>query len=199
MLGGSRSLRVVIGAFASSLKAVAVARRSWRRCRRHSRRRCLRLRTADAPGAGLFVPPRLRRRGARLPLFRGSGSLSQRSVKCSVARALCVWSLARSLPLWRRSPSHGAHGADARDALGAASCGPALALLAPALSCHRSRGGVTLGRHSSSRRLAFSARCVVLRGSYSLRVVVGAVASSLMAVAVVRRSQRRCRRRSRRR
>ena len=172
---------------------------------------------------------------------------------------LCVWSLARSLPLWGRSPSRGAHGA--------AACGAALALLAPAWSCRRARGGVTLGRRSSAaaarslgavrsaqrlalsacgrwrgrflsgggrrraaltaplpaalrwrswrrlsraaalaaawrsaaalprRRLALSARCVVLSGSRSLRVVVGAVASSLAAVAVARRSRRRCLRR----
>ena len=49
------------------LKAVAVARRS--------RRRCLR-RRAGAPGAGLVVPPRSQQRGARPPLLRGGDSLS---------------------------------------------------------------------------------------------------------------------------
>ena len=96
----------------------------------------------------------------------------------------CVWSLARSLPLWRRSPSRGAHGA--------AACGAALALLAPAWSCRRARGGVALGRRSSvaaarsfgavrsARRLALSA-CRRWRG----RFLSG-------AVAVARRSRRRC-------
>ena len=61
VLGGSRSLRVAVGAIASSLGAVALARRSF-----------------GAPSTGLVVPPRSRWRGARPPLFRGSGSLSQR-------------------------------------------------------------------------------------------------------------------------
>ena len=152
MLSGSRSLRVVVGAVASSLGAVAVARRA-RHC-------CLR-RRAGAPGAGSVVPPRSRQRGARPPLFRGGGPHSRRGVQCSTARALCVWTSTRSLPLWGRSPSRGAHGA--------AACGAAMALLAPAGSCHRARGGVAHGRRSSAeaasslsemhldRRLALSA------------------------------------------
>ena len=68
-----------------------------------------------------------------------------------------MWSLVRSLPLWGRSPSYGAHGA--------AACGAALALLALSWSCRRARGGVALGRRSSAaaarsldaRRLALSA------------------------------------------
>ena len=133
--GGSRSLRLAVGAVASSLGAVAVARcsrhlpaarnlpaalaaaspgrrqrhftvtyvfgqlgaaRSARRlapstCDRwrgrflselvavaqHSRRRCLR-RRAGAPGPGLVVPRRSRRRGTRSPCFRGGGSLFRR-------------------------------------------------------------------------------------------------------------------------
>ena len=69
-LGGSRSLHVVAGAVASFLGAVAVARRS--------RRRCLR-RCAGALGAGLVVPPHLRRRDARPPLCRGGGSPFRRA------------------------------------------------------------------------------------------------------------------------
>ena len=98
-------------------------------------------RVYGAPGAGLVVPPRSRRYDARPPLFRGGGSLPQRGASYSAARALCVWSLARSLPLWGRLPSRGAHCA--------AACGAALALLAPAWSCRRTHGGVTLGRRSS--------------------------------------------------
>ena len=276
MLGGSRSLHVVVRAVASSLAAVAVARRSRRRCLRRTRSRCMR-RRAGAPGAGFIVQPRSRRRDARLPhavaaacflgamrsarrlllsacghwrgrflcgggrrrttltppllpltlsrclrrrtgalgaglpvrlrswrrdarppLFPGSGSLSQRSAKCSAACALCVWTLARSLPLWRRSRSHGAHDAAVCGAHAAAACGAALALLAPASSRRRARGTVTLGRCYSWQRLAFSARCIVLGGLCSLYVDVGAVASSLEAVAVARRSRRRCLRCSRR-
>ena len=182
MLGGSRSLRVVVGAVACSLAVVVVARRSGRRCLR---------RRASAPGAGSGVSPRAQRHNAQAPLFCGGGSLSRRGASRSAARTLCLCSLARSLPLWRRSPSGGAHVAIA--------CGAALAFLAPALSCRRARGGVTLGRRSPSRRLAFSARCVVLGSSCSLRVVVGAVASSLGSVAVARRSRCHCLRRSRRR
>ena len=53
-----------------------------------------------------------------------------------------LWSSARSLPLWRRSPSRSTHGATV--------FGAALALLANAWSCRRARGGVTLGRRSSA-------------------------------------------------
>ena len=87
---GSRSLRVVVGAVASSLGAFAVARRS--------RHRCLR-RRAGASGAGSVVPLRTRRRGARPSCFCGGGALSQRGASCPAARALCVRSSARSLPL----------------------------------------------------------------------------------------------------
>ena len=97
--------------------------------------------------------------------------------------ALCVWSVARSLPLWEGSPSHGAHGA--------ATCGAALALLAPAWSCRRTCGGVTLGRRSAVAA-ARSFGALALGGSRSLRVVGGAVASSLGTVTVARRSRRRC-------
>ena len=73
-------------------------------------------------------------------LWRRSALLA-RCVVLSGSR-LCVWSLTLSLPLWTRSPSRGAHGA--------ATCGAALALLVPAQSCRRARGGGTLGRHSSA-------------------------------------------------
>ena len=105
-------------------------------------------------------------------------SLGARGASCSAARALCVW-------LWGRSPSRGAHGA--------AACGAALALLAPASSCRRARGGVTLGRRSSAaaaRSLgARSARRLAL-----LRLVAGA-RCLCWVVAVARRSRRRCLRR----
>ena len=109
LLGASRALRVVVGAVASSLEAVAVARRS--------RRRCLRCR-AGAPGAALA-------------LWRWLGH---------AATLAAAWRSAVAL-LWRR--------------------------------------------------LALSARCVVLGDSRSLLVFVGAVASSLGAVVVARRSRRR--------
>ena len=128
-----RSLRVVVGAVASSLGAIAVARRS--------RRRCL-WRRAGAPGAGLFVPPRSRRRGALSPLSRGGSSLSRRGAQCSAAHTFCVCTSARSLPFWGRSPSRGA--------CGAAICGASLALLAPARSCRRARGDMALSRRSSA-------------------------------------------------
>ena len=178
LLSSSRSLRFIVGAVASSLEAVAVARRA---------RRCFLRRRAGAPGAGSVVPPRSLRRGARPPLFHGGGSLSWRGASCSTARTLCVWTSTRSLPLWGRSPSRGAHGA--------AACGAALALLAPAGSCRRARGGVALGRRfsvelarslgavRSARRLALSA-C----GRWCGRFLA-------MAVAVLWRSLRRCLRR----
>ena len=157
---GSLSLRVNVGAGASSLGAVAVARCSRRRCPRHR---------AGAPSAGLAVPPRSRRRGAWPPLFHGDGSLSRRSASCSAARALCVWTLEQSLPLCGRSPLRGAHGA--------AACGASLALLAPPQSCRCARGGVALGRRSfvaaacslgavrNARRLVLSA-CGRWRGRF---------------------------------
>ena len=254
VLGGSRSLRVIVGAVASSWAAVDVARRSLRRCLRHR---------AGAPGASSVVLPCARRLNARPPLFRCDGSLSRRGASCSAAHALCLYSLARLLPLWRRSPSRDAHAAFA--------CGTALALLALDLLCRRPRGGVALGRNSSAkaarslgvvrrarrlplsactrwrdrfpsgsgqrcttltaprpaapdrrswRRLAraaalaagwrsaaalpwqqlfLSAQCEVVGGSSSLRVALGAVASSLAAVAVARRSPFRCLRRIQRR
>ena len=68
MLGGSRPLRGVVDAVASSLGAVAAARRS----RRHQLRR-----RAGTPGVGSIVPPRSRRRDARPPHFRGGGPRSR--------------------------------------------------------------------------------------------------------------------------
>ena len=96
VLSCSRSLRVVVGAVASSLGAVAIARRS--------RRRCLQ-RRAGTLSAGLVVPPRSRRRGTRLPLFRGGGSLFRGGGSLSwrsAARALCVWPSARTHHVLRR-------------------------------------------------------------------------------------------------
>ena len=81
MLSDSRALRAVFGAVASSLGEVAVARRSRRRCLRHR---------AGAPTVDLVVPPRSRRRGARPPLFRGSGSLLARCVVPSGPHSLRV-------------------------------------------------------------------------------------------------------------
>ena len=216
---------------------------------------------AAACGAALaLLPPAwsFRRYCGGVTLDRRSSVAAARSLGTrSAARAVCVWSLARSVPLWGQSPSRGAHGA--------ASCGAALALLAPASSCHSTHGGESLGRRSfvtaarsysarSARRLALSAcgrwrgrlvsggsrRCAVLMaplpaaqrwrslrrlsraaafaaasssaaaltrrrlallarvalgGLRSLRSVLGAVASSPEAVAVARRSWRRCFRR----
>ena len=133
VLGGSRSLRAVLGAFASSLGAVAVVRRS--------RRRCLR-RRAGAPGAGLIVPPRSRRRDAPPSLLRGGGSRSLRRVPSSVARPLCEWPSARSHSLWVRSPL--------RRPRGAAACGAALALLV-------SRGRAAHSRRRGARPRSFAA------------------------------------------
>ena len=110
MLSSSRSLHVAVGAVASPLTAVAVARHSGRR----------------------------------------GGSLSRHGAFCTAAHALCVWSLARSLPLQGQSPWHNAHGAAACGAHGATACGAPLALLAPGWSCRRTRCGVTLGRRSSA-------------------------------------------------
>ena len=173
VLSDSRSLHVVVGVVASSQVAVTVARRPRRRCLRHC---------ADTPGAGSVVPLRSRWSDARPPPFRGGGSCSRRVASCSAARAFCVWSLAWSLFLWRRSPSHGAHGA--------AACSTALALLAPALSCRRARGGVALVRRSFVAAARFrSAACCAWRLA-PLRVDVRAVASSLEAVAVARGSRR---------
>ena len=129
------------------------------------------------------VPPHSRRRGARPLHFRGGGTLSRRSASCSAARALCLRSLEWSLPLWRQSPSHGAHGA--------AASGTALVLLAPALSCRRTRGGVPLGRHSSVAAARSLGAVLRARQLAPLRVVVGAVAFSLEAVAVAQRPRRR--------
>ena len=151
---------------------------------------------AAARGAApaLLAPARSCRRArggvtlGRRSFTAAARSLSARGASCSAARALCVW-------LWGRSPSRVAHGA--------AACGAALALLAPARSCRRARGGVTLGRRSSaaaSRSLDTRGSSVRTGdcaggGSRSLRVVSGAVASSLGGVAVARRSRRRCLRR----
>ena len=97
------------------------------------------------------------------------------------SHGVCTW----TRPLFsaslssRPSPLRGAHGA--------AECGAARALPAPAWSCRRTRGGVTLGRRSSVAA-ARSFGALALGSSRSLRVVGGAVASSLGAVAVARRS-----------
>ena len=115
-------------------------------------------------------------------------SLGARIASCSAARALCVW-------LWGRSPSRGAHGA--------AACGVALALLTPAQSCRRARGGVTLGRRSSvaaarslgARGASCSAartHCMWLWGRSPSRVADGATAcgASLALLAPEQRCHR---------
>ena len=119
VLGSSRSLRVAVG-------AVAVVRRS--------RRRCLR-RCAGAPSAGSMVPPRSRRRDARKPLVRGAGSPSrhERCVVLGSSRSLRVTLVAVAVA--RRSR---------RRSLRRRTGAPA-----PACSCRRAHGGVTLGRRSS--------------------------------------------------
>ena len=110
-------------------------------------------------------------------------SLSERAVLGG--SRFCVWSLAHPLRGGRRRA----------------------ALTAPLPAAPRWRSWRRLGRAAAlaaawrsaaalpRRRLALSARCVVLSGLRSLRVVAGAVASSLGAVAVARRSRRRCLRR----
>ena len=166
--------RGVVGAVASSRVAVAVA---WR-----SRRRCLR--ATLAPLAPARSCRRVRGGLALGRRFRGGGSLSVRAVRYS--RQLCVWSLARSLPPAWRSPSRGAHGA--------AACARRWR---PWRRLGRAAAFAAAWRSAAAlpwRRLALSAR-VALGGSRSLRVVGGAVASSLGAVAVARRSRRRCLRR----
>ena len=120
---------------------------------------------ADAPAA---APARTTRSGAAV----------RRAQQLAPLRVV-VGAVASSL---RRPPSRGANGA--------AACGAVLVLLAPAQSCRRARGGVTLGRRSpaaaarspsgaSARRLALSA-CGRRRGRFSSE-----------AIAVARR-QRRC-------
>ena len=143
--------------------------------------RCPR-RRAGAPGAGFVVPPSSRRRGTWPLLFIGGVSLSRRGTSCSAARALCVWPLALSLPLCRRSPLRGAHGA--------AACSIALALLKLVLSCRRARGGVLVDRCSFVVAARFRSAACRAKRIAPLRVVVGVVASSLEAVAVARRSRR---------
>ena len=98
-----------------------------------------------------------------------------------------MWSLAQSLPLWGRSTSRGAHGASA--------CGAALELLAPAQPCRRARGGMTISCHSSAAAARSLGAVRSAQRLAPLHVVVDVVASSLGAVAVARRSRRRCLRR----
>ena len=175
---GPRSLRVVAGAVASCLGAVAVARRSWRRCFR-----C----RAGAPGTGMAVPLHSRRRDGRPPLFRGGG------------RSLGVVHSAQRLALSAYGRRHGGlHAGGGRRRA---------ALTAPLPMAPRWRSWRRLGRAAALaaacrlaaalpwRCLALYARRVVLGGSLSLRVVAGAVASSLGPVAVTLRSRRRCLRR----
>ena len=119
---------------------------------------------------------RLSRAAALATAWRSAAAIPWRRLALGAVRsaqrlAPCVWSLARSLLLWGRLPLRGAHSA--------AACGAALVLLTPASSCRRTRGSVAHDRRFPRRRLALSARCVMFGGSRSLRVVVGAVASSL--------------------
>ena len=152
VLDSSSPLRVVVGAVASSLGAVAVARRSRRRCMQ---------RRAGAPGTVSVVPPRSRRRGARPLLFRSGGSLHGACAELSGWRSLsavvgAVASSLEAVAVARRSRRRCLHAA--------------LAPLAPAQSCRRVRGGVALGRRfrggdslsartlRSARQLELSAR-----------------------------------------
>ena len=144
-----KHLRVVVGAATYSQVAVAVAQRSRRRC---PRRRAV----APAPAQSCRRPAAAWR---SVPLFCSDGSLSERCVVLSGLR-FCVCLLARWLPLIRWwSPSRCAHGA--------AACGAALALLAPAQSCRRTRGGVLLGGRSSAAaaRSPCSALCPAVYAS----------------------------------
>ena len=152
----------VIGAVASSPLAVAVARLSRRRYLRRSVR---------SPCAGVVVPPHSRQRHARPPLLRGGGSRPWHGTAQSAAYALCTQLSVRSRPLWRGSPSRGSHGA--------ATCDTTFVDLAPASPCRRTHGGVTLGRRRPRWRLSPLASTDVISGARSLRVAVGAVASSL--------------------
>jgi len=136
VLGGSRSLRAVVSAVTSSLGAVAVAR--------HSRRRYLR-RRAGVLGAGLFVPPRSWRRGAQPERCRSGGSLRRALSRAITQRA--------AIPVWCQPAAR-------EGTRGVAACGAALALVAPAQSCRRARGGVTLDAALPWRRLALSARVI---------------------------------------
>ena len=144
-----------------------------------------------AAACGAYRASLVSRRVARAPATeckRHNGARpARRGAQCSAARALCVRSLALSRPLSGRSPSHGTRSG--------AACGAAPALLVPAQSRRRAYGRVALGRRFSCRRLAFSARCVVLSSSRSLLVVVGAVSSSVGPDVVAQRSRRRCLRR----
>ena len=252
VINGACSLRVGIGTVASSLggspsrgfhgpATCGAAFVSLRRRRRDSAPPASSCRRAHG-GATLG---RLRQR-RRLSSLASSDVISG---ACSLR--VGIGTVASSLA---GSPSRGSHGA--------AACNAALALLAPASSCRRTRSGVTLGRRSSAaadrsldavrraqrldlsacgrrrgrflsgggrrraalaaplpaaprwrswrrlsraaafavawrsaadlprRRLALSVKCVVLGGSRSLSVVVGAVAF-LRAVAVARLSRHR--------
>ena len=122
---------------------------------------------AAACGAApaLLAPARSCRRArggvtlGRRSFTAAARSLSARGASCSAARALCVW-------LWGRSPSRVAHGA--------AACGAALALLAPARSCRRARGGVTLGRRSSAAAARSLARALGPYGAGRRRLALSA-------------------------
>jgi len=142
VLGHSRSLRVALG-------AVAVAR--------SSRRRCLR-RRAGTPSAGLFMPPCSRRRNARPPLFRGGGSLSRRERCVVLGRSRFLRVTLGAVAVAQRSR----HRCLQR-------CAGALA---PACSCRRARGGVSLGRRSS----VAAARSLGARGRSPSRGAYGAAA-----------------------
>ena len=65
VIGGELSLCEAVGAVASSLGGLAVARLSLRRYQR---------RRVRGPCAGVIMPPHSRRRYARPPLLRGDGS-----------------------------------------------------------------------------------------------------------------------------
>ena len=181
MLSGSRSLLVVVGAVASPLAAVAVARRS--------RRRGLR-RRAGTPDIGFVVPPCSRRRDAQPPLLRCSGSLSRHAwfVVLGGSRSLCVVVGAVASALAAVAVARHSRRCGLRRRAGASVTG----FVIPPHSRRRdTRPPLSCGGHFS-----LSVRCVVLSSSRSLLVVVGAVASPLAAVAIAQRSRRRGLRRS---
>ena len=132
VLSGRRSLSAVICGVASSPDAVAVARRS--------RRRCLRAGTGTH-GADSVVPPRSRRRNALTPLFHSGGSLLGACAEFSGRRSLSaiVCAVASSLEAVELPPC-------------------AAATVADAAACRRARGGVAIGHRSFAAAARFTAR-----------------------------------------
>ena len=146
-----------------SLGAVAVARLS--------RRRCL-PRRVRGPHAGVVMPPHSRQPHAWPPLLRGGVFCPWRDASLLAARALCTCRrrcrvLSRQVAFNRLSRHC------------AAACGAALAALAPASWCRRTRGGMALGhRSSAAASLAIGVMQRGRRRVHSARAI-GAVRSSL--------------------